>query len=180
MRYRSIARKYATVLMKICQDDSELNKIESELKSFRDILKGSPDTLRFFTKPVVSGTKKLELINHLCKKLGFLAATQKFLAVLTDRERLDILEDILESLVQVKDEKNNIIPVEVLAATKLNAEAKKKIIALFQSKLNKNIRLSIKIDPSLIGGMITKIGSTIYDGSVEGQLLKIKEQIMRE
>jgi F-type H+-transporting ATPase subunit delta len=180
MKYKSLARKYAIVLMKISQDDSELKKIESELESFCAILRGLPDTQRFFTKPVVSRTKKLELVDQLCKKLHFFPTTQKFLAVLADRERLNIIEDILGSLEQLKDEKNNIVPVGVIAASKLNTDVKKKIIALFQSKLNKNIRLSVKIDPSIVGGMITKIGSTIYDGSVQGQLLKIKEKIMRE
>lgn len=180
MKYRSIARKYAAILMKISQDDSELDKMESEIKSFFDILKASPDTQRFFTKPVVSRGRKLELVNHLCQKLGFLATTQKFLAVLADRERFNILEEILESLEQLKDEKNNIISVEVVAASHLNSPMKEKIISLFRSKLKKNIKLSIKIDPSIVGGMITRVGSTIYDGSLQGQLLKIKEQIMRE
>ncbi len=180
MKYKSLARKYAVVLMKISQDDSELDKIESELESFCTILKRSPDTLRFFTKPVVSGTKKLRLIDRLCQKLDFLPTTQKFLTVLTERERLGILENILETLEQLKDEKNNIVPVEVITASKLSADAKKRVVALFKTKLNKNVRLSVRIDPSIVGGMITKIGSTIYDGSVQGQLSKIREQIMRE
>lgn len=180
MRQRSVAKKYATVLMRIAQNDSEFDKMEAELKSFSGILKASPAAQRFFTTPVVSNAKKLELIHTLCQKVNFLPITQKFLAVLTDRERLDILEDITESLEELKDEKTNTVSVEVITASQLNSDLEERIVSLFTSKLNKNVRLCIKVDPSIIGGMITRVGSTIFDGSIRGQLSRIKERIMRE
>ncbi len=180
MKQRSIARKYASVLMKIARDDSDLNKIESELNSFSEILETSPKIKKFLIKPVISKARKLELILNTCQKANFLTLTKKFLTVLAEKERLEILEDILQSLKLLKDEKNNIIAVEVITASKLNSDLEEKIISLFSSKLNKDIKLCIKVDPSIVGGMITKVGSVIYDGSIRGQLLRIKEKIMRE
>ena len=180
MKNRSAARKYAKVIMKTAPEDEALEKFQADAQIFASILDHSPSIRRFFFKPLIGKNRKLKIFKAVCSKIHFSGQVERFLTVLIENERLDILDDILASLREMKDEKKNIVTVEITTASELDAALKKRLSALFSSITGKNIRISASVDPAIIGGIVTKVGSSIYDGTIKAQLSRMKEEILGE
>jgi F-type H+-transporting ATPase subunit delta len=175
----SLARRYARALLDIGQEEKQLRRILGEVDDFSGMLSGTPDLHQMLFAAEVNRRDKGEWLATAIDKLGFLPTTKNFLLLLVDKERLEVLPQILVELRVMVEELEGIERVEVTSPAGLSAAQRDQLSSAIAAKTGKKIELEEKIDPAVLGGMVVKVGSTVYDGSVRTQIHQIRENLQK-
>ncbi len=178
MSVETVARRYATALADVVLKHGETEVVKNELKTWEDLIKSNNNLQTLFANPSIAHLGKEKVLEGLLAKTKPSKTTANFLRVLLKNSRLTELGEINEKFASVLDERNGIIGAEVISARPLS-EAEKAEFQLNLGKLTgKKVNLNFNIDETIIGGVVTRVGSTVYDGSVKTQLESLKEQLV--
>jgi F-type H+-transporting ATPase subunit delta len=128
----------------------------------------------------VQATAKRNLVSELASRLSLSAPLTKLLLMLADRDRLALVPDLHEVYQERLREHQQILQAEVTTAAPLDDQHTAALRSRLQAATGRQIMLTTKVDPSLIGGLVARIGSTVYDGSVSAQLAKMRERLLHE
>jgi len=149
-----------------------------ELHSLETLLKESDQLRRVLENPSIPGDRKRAVLDAVTGRMGTTRQVRNFVAVLTDHRRLPLFSEILKQLEQELNDRQGFAEAQV-STTRQLSEAEKKMLETEIARLTgKRIRARYEQDASLLGGAVVQVGSTIYDGSVRGQLEKIREQLV--
>ena len=173
------ANRYARALIDVLYPE----KAETGLRQLRDVLSLLNDqqaARRFLENPTIAGERRKRLLKEIFDALSLDRRVANFIDILVDRDRLPILEEIIQAYQQLLDERLGIVRARVTAAYSLNHSEQQELVAKLQQATGKQIRMEVSVDPSLIGGLIAQVGSTIYDGSVRQQLEAFKTRLVEE
>jgi F-type H+-transporting ATPase subunit delta len=173
------ANRYATALIDVLYPDKAEAGL-AELRAFAALLKQQPDSRRFLENPALSGQRHNRLLQEISSALGFDKRVGNFIKILADRNRLPILEEIIVEYQRLMDQRLGIVRARVTAARTLDAAQQQELGRKLQDITGKQVRMEIAVDPTLIGGVIAQVGSTIYDGSVRQQLQAFKNRLVGE
>lgn len=169
------ARAFADVVVGSKLDPARL---QQELHTVEALLADSDPLRRVLENPSIPGDRKRAVLDALAQRVGLTRQTRNFIAVLVDHRRLPLFSDILKQVERELNDRLGFADAEVSSARPLS-EAEKKLLEAEVAKLTgKQVRARYQQDASLLGGAVVKVGSTIYDGSVKGQLEKIREQLV--
>lgn len=171
-----VAKRYAEALFNVANEKNLLDKVEQDLKVAAEILNNTEDLMTFLRHPQVDSQKKKNLIDSSFKD-SIAVISKNFLFQLIDNHRIEFIEDILRIYVKLANDVRGVLDVEAVTAVPLDDSENGKVIQSLSGKFGKQIRLTNVIDPSVIGGMIVKIGDRIYDGSVNKQLKVLKRSL---
>jgi F-type H+-transporting ATPase subunit delta len=171
------ARAFADVVIDLKLD---VGKIREELRSLVDTLSANPDLRQAWDSPAVSHAEKLGLLDAISSRMGLVTAVRNFIAVLIDHGRVPMLQQIARQFDTEMDHRLGVAKAEVVSARELSPTEKKSLEVQVALLTGKQVRAQYATDQSVIGGAVVKIGSTIYDGSVRGQLQRMKEQLAAE
>ncbi len=178
MSVETVARRYAIALADVVLKHGETETVKTELKDWEDLIKSNNNLQTAFSSPAIAHLSKEKVLEGLLAKTKPSKTTANFLRVLLQNSRLTELSEINEKFASVLDERNGIIAAEVISARPLSDAEK----AEFQVNLNrltgKKVNLNFDIDENIIGGVVTRVGSTVYDGSVKTQLENLKQQLV--
>jgi F-type H+-transporting ATPase subunit delta len=175
---RTAAARYARALLEVAvKEKADLDLIDRELTAFAELIRQNPALQTALHNPAVAAPKKRAAIVELSKRAGHSPIVAKLLALLGERDRLILLDDIVGAYRERLLDYKNIVRAEITTAAPL-ADGRAKLIEASLSKATgRSVALETKVDPNIVGGMIAKVGSTVYDGSVTRQLAKIKERL---
>jgi F-type H+-transporting ATPase subunit delta len=173
----TVARRYAHALLDISIKQRNFSTVLEELESFARMLDSTPILRTLFMTPSVSRETKLNVLQGLSTKSNYQELTFNFLKTLIHRDRLKSLEQVIVSAEEQFLEKQGIMVIEVITAQRLSPEEENGLVAKLQEFTGKKVQLENRVDSSLIGGAITKIGTTLYDGSVQAQLEQLRAKI---
>jgi F-type H+-transporting ATPase subunit delta len=178
MANEAVARRYSTALADVVAKNGDADAVKAELKEWEVLIAGNAELQEVFGNPSIPHAKKEGVLNALIKRSGSSKSVANFLRVLLQNGRLIDLRDINDRFATVLEERGGIVSGEVISAREL-AEAQKKELAQNLEKLTgKKVKLEFEIDEDIIGGVVTRVGSTVYDSSVRTQLQNLKEQLM--
>ena len=127
--------------------------------------------------PSFSRPRKRAVVTRLAQSLGLSSVARNFLLVLVDHRRTGELSGILEAFQKLVDERRGVIQVEVLSAGPLEQRQQDSLVRQLEAMTGKRIGLTLKVDDELMGGLVVRLGSTVYDGSVKGQLETLGRQL---
>ena len=173
------ANRYARALIDVLYPE----KAEAgykQLQQFLALLANQPEARRFLENPTTAGERRKRLLKEISSALNMDRRVANFVGILVDRDRLPILEEIVEAYQKFLDEKVGIVRARVISAQTLDPGQQKALTARLEKATGKQIRMEVAVDPGLIGGMIAQVGSTIYDGSVRQQLVAFKARLSEE
>lgn len=174
-----VARRYARALYQEAERQGRLDVVEADVQVLRDSLDASPELGRFFRSPVVSGQKKKAVVRSLFEeRLGALA--YRFVQLLVEKEREDVLAEILQAYRVLLDEQQGVIEVRARAARPLDADNRARLAKAVEDLTGQKARLEVEHDPTLLGGVVLRLGDTVYDGSVRHQLSSLRERLKRQ
>jgi F-type H+-transporting ATPase subunit delta len=131
-----------------------------------------------FRHPAIPYEQKRRVLESLIARARVRPTTANFLRVLLQNHRLGNLEEVQRQFVQELDRRSGVVTAEVTTARPLSPPAQEALRARLGSLTGRDVRLNFAVDENLIGGVVTRIGSTIYDGSVRGQLEQVKQKMM--
>ena len=171
------ARAFAEVVM---SGKSHMDPVRSlqELHSVEALLKESDQLRRVLENPSIPGDSKRAVLDVITGRLGTTQQVRNFIAVLTDHRRLPLFSEILKQVEQELNERQGVADAQVSTARALSDGEKKMLEAEIAKLTGKKVRAKYEQDASLLGGAVVQVGSTIYDGSVKGQLERIREQLV--
>lgn len=148
-----------------------------QLRIAVQLLEVSPDLHRVLQSPVVSRGKKIALVGRLIEKEGLARLIRNFLMVIVEHRRVKDLRHILESFEEAVDVRLGLARVEITSATDLTDEQKQAVEEALMEATGKRIRPLYRINGAIIGGVIARIGSKEYDGSLLGRLQALRQQL---
>lgn len=171
------ARAFADVVL---QPGSQLDSDRAlrELYGMEALLRQSDQLRRVLENPSIPGDRKRAVLDAIGAKLGIARQVRNFIAVITDHRRLPLFSEILKQLEQELNNRLGFADAEIHSARQLSDPEKHLLEAEIAKLTGKKVRARYAQDVSLLGGAVVQVGSTIYDGSVKGQLEKIREQLV--
>ena len=181
MTNRAAAMRYARALLEVTEKDGDPERVEREVSAFV-VLMGDHDLLRSsLVSPTVPSASKRALIDALAARAGDLSAiTVRLLALLAERDRLSLLSEILEVYRERLMDSRGIVRAQITTALPLPDERVQAITRDLENTTGKQVRLESAVDPEVIGGAVTQIGSTVFDGSVARHLARLRQQLLSE
>lgn len=175
----NVSERYARALIGVAFEEKNMDKIKVELDSFSGFLKSSTELKSLLFKEVFSVFEKKEVLKKLFEKIEISDTTKSFLLYLTKQNRFYLFFDIVSQFNKKLDELLQISEVEVFSASALTKTIQKRIDEYFEKWIGKKARIIYKVNENLIGGLVTKIGNTIFDGSVQTQLRLVEHHLLR-
>lgn len=173
MPITAVATRYANALADVVTSPGSPvrpQEVLDQMRAFEAIVRGSADLHNALTTPAVPASRKRAVVARIGGLLNISQVTRNFLYVLVDHRRIGEITDIVQSLEITLDERLGFARAEVSAARELTEAQRAALTAELERISGKRIRPQFGVDPSLIGGVVARIGSTVYDGSVRGQL----------
>ena len=183
MTFTGISSRYAHALVDALLSPNagvDAHDALSSLNEFVDAMGTSHDLELVMFSPSVPPARKRAVIQKIADAMQLNRLIRNFLFVLSDHRRLPLLRDIAGQAFVVLDERLGFLRADVSAAAPLGDEKQREIAAKLGEMTGKRIRIEMKIDPDLIGGVVARVGSTVYDGSVRGRLQLIGERLAAE
>jgi F-type H+-transporting ATPase subunit delta len=174
-----IAKRYATALMLIGKEDGQAQVYREELARISELLDRETELAQIISNPLYDVASRRGVLETVIKKLNISMVLISFLILLFDKGRIGFIRNIDEYYQKLADELKGIARAELVSATDLSTEAVEKIRKSLSDMTGKEIVLNIRQDPHLIGGVVTKIGDLVLDGSVRTQLQNMKESLKR-
>lgn len=174
MSSQTVARRYAAALADVLLAGGSPREVQDELIAWESMIQTSELLQQVFSNPTVAYDQKRALLETLIKRTRIQQPTANFLRILLKNQRLTELGEINKRLAQVLDERSGVIAAQVTTARPVSEEIKKSLNGRLAMMTGKDVRLSFAIDETLIGGMVTRIGSTVYDGSISNQLRQLE------
>jgi F-type H+-transporting ATPase subunit delta len=177
MSSRASAVRYARALFDVALQESDPARIEQELSSITGLIKGHSDLQAALESPSVSPTGKKAVVEALVQRAQFSGAVGKLLLMLADRDRLVLLPEVLDAFQARLREQRRVIEAEVTTALPLDPAQQEALQRRLSAATARDVTVTTKVDPALIGGVVARIGSTVYDGSLATQLAKLKGRL---
>lgn len=177
---RSVTGEYAGALADVAIASGRPEALRQEVRSFADLAKGSADLRNFLDSPAIPRDGKKDLLSKLAARMGASEQLRNFLYVLVDHRRTHLLEEIAREFETTLLERLGVAEAAVTSARELTAPQKQKLTGTLESLTGKKIEAHYAVDPTLVGGLVVRVGSTIYDGSVRAQLNQLAARLTRE
>ena len=177
----SVVGTYARAFADVVMTKSNLldpARMLQELHGIEALLKESEPLRRVLENPSIPGDRKRAVLDAITQRLGTTRQVRNFVAVVTDNRRLPLFSEILKQVEQELDDRQGFAEAQVSSARQLSDSEKQMLEVEIAKMTGKKVRARYAQDTSLLGGAVVQVGSTIYDGSVKGQLEKIWEQLV--
>lgn len=173
-----VARRYARALFEEARARGQAERIDADVAVLHEAFTASRELARVFESPVIPREKKKKIIETLfAGRLQPL--TIRFLELLIEKERENLLPAIVAAYRALQDEAQGIVEAHVRTAFPLDEAGARPLVEKLERLTGKKIRLQLQQDPSLIGGVVVRVGDTVYDGSVRQQLTALRERLRR-
>ncbi len=177
MSVQTVARRYASALADVVLERGEAREVQEELLAWEKIFQASPVLPEVFRNPTIPLDKKRAVLNKLIDRSKPKPTTANFLKVLLQNQRLTDLGEINQKFAEILDLRAGMVAATVTTARTVPENAQQKLHTKLLSVTGKKVRINFMTDPELIGGLVTRIGSTVYDGSVRNHLQLIKAKM---
>jgi len=180
MTLSAVATRYANALADVVTASSSVLRPQdavAQLRTFEATLRSSAELHNALTTPAVPGSRKKAVVGRIADLQGLSRIARNFLFVLVDHRRIALLPEIIQIFERVVDERLGFAQAAVASAAGLTEEQRTQLTAEFERLTGKRLRMRFTVDPSLIGGVVAHIGSTVYDGSVRGQLASLERRL---
>jgi len=179
MRNLAIARRYAKALLLISKEDGQTDTYRKELGGFADLMAQEKSLNEAITNPLYEVAGRRNVLQAVIDKLGFTRTMKSFLLLVFDKGRIGFIGSMNDYYQKLADELKGVARASLVSAIDLSAETVEKIRVALSKKTNKEIILQVEQDSQLIGGIITKIGDLVWDGSIQTQLINMRESLKR-
>jgi F-type H+-transporting ATPase subunit delta len=179
MTNKTAATRYARALLDVSiSEKGDLDKVEQELAAFVDLLAKHPTLEKVLLNPAIPTARKQAAAAQLTTRLGTGPVPTKLIALLAGRDRLVLLPDLLAAYRERLLDHQQVVRAIVTTAIPLSADRAQAIERGLAQLTGRSVTLATSVDPSIIGGVVARIGSTVYDGSVATQLQKMKQRLV--
>ena len=177
MSLQTVARRYAAALADVTIERREEREVQAELDQWGAMIEANPQLKEVFANPTIAYDHKRKVLEELIARSRVGDTTTSFLRVLLKNQRIFQLRDIAERYELILDERSGVVAANVVTARPIPEELKNSLHETLVAATGRKVRLSFTTDETIIGGLVARIGSTVYDGSVQNQLERLSETL---
>ena len=177
MKASPVGRRYARALLELAAEKNVIPKIRKDLEGLAETWNGSEELRSTFENPAVNAETRRGIVDAIGRRMMLSTETINTMKILADRRRLRHLPEIVEAFVEMAEASEGRVVAEVTSAAPLDAGFKARLQAELQKTVGKQVVLVEKLDPSLIAGVVTRVGDKVFDGSVSHRLRKLEERL---
>jgi F-type H+-transporting ATPase subunit delta len=177
---QAVATRYARALVEAVLNPAsrlEPKQVAEELDSFQQMLAGTSELRNILLSPAVTASRKRAVVGKFAEMIPLSKVVRNFIYVLMDRRRIGILHEVVEAYKVILDERLGVMRADVQSARPLNPQQQSALQAELSQISGKQVRCNYSVDEDLLGGVVARIGSTVYDGSVRAQLNALKQRL---
>ena len=178
MSTETIARRYSVALADAVIQSGETDTVKKELAAWSDLLRDNADLQTVFGTPAITHANKEKVLDGLLAKVRPSKTTSNFLRILLQNGRLTEISDINDRFAAVLEERSGVISAQITSARELPENERAEFEKNLERITGKKVNIAFAIDKDIIGGVVTRIGSTVFDGSVRTKLDNLKEQLV--
>ncbi len=175
----SVAKRYAKALVDVAASGNELEIVRQELSDVAALLREHRELQRFLVNPSILRRDKVRILEEVIARLSLRPLTKSFLRILQQAGRLQALEGVLRAYETMVDERLGRVKAVVTTAAPLEGEAHERLRQRLAEMTGKTVYLEVQLDTGLLGGLVTQIGSQVYDGSLRTRLARLRQELVR-
>ena len=179
MKNLAIGRRYAKALLLIGKEDGQTETYRQELQNVSELIEENSSLERAINNPLYDVESRKKVLEMIIDQLELSRVIKSFLLLLFDKNRIKFLNEINEFYQKLADELKGVVRANLVSATELSSETVEKIREALSQRTGKDVILEVDQNPGLIGGIVTRIGDLVLDGSVKTQLLSMKKKKKR-
>ncbi|MEA2060030.1 MAG: ATP synthase F1 subunit delta [Thermodesulfobacteriota bacterium] len=179
MKNLTVSRRYAKALMLIGKEDGMADQYRSELEDLVRLFDDQKEFEKAVVNPLFDKNERRSVLTAVLDRSGLSRVMQSFIVLLFDKGRIGFLRDICEFYNKLADELKGVVHATLISATQMSTEAVEMIKEGLAERTGKDVLLDVEQDETLIGGIVTRIGDLVLDGSVKTQLLNMRESLKR-
>ena len=179
MKNSVLAARYARAFYNLAKDKNEQDADFAQMRALNEAFAADAEVSRFLLSPLIRPAEKVEALEKILTKIQVTESLKNFLLLLAKKERLAIFSEIVTAFQQIADEAHGVTRGAVRSATVLGPEDRKQIETLVGRATKKQVILSYKEDPALLGGLVAEVGSYTFDDSLISHLKRMNEQLTR-
>lgn len=177
MKQTILARRYAKALFAVGSEEGRFGQYNDELQGFADLYVSHPGVSDALTNPLYPLDIRQKVMAGMVLSIGVEKVVGNFLNLLVEKKRADILPEVAEEYQAMVDNEKNVSHGSVVSAIELSEALQDKVRATLEKLTGKKVELTTSVDPSIIGGIIAKVGDLELDGSIRTQLASLKDSI---
>jgi len=175
-----LAKRYARALLEIGIENSNYALIQKQVRELADLYEDSAPLRSIVANPGVTMDERRKVVDQIAQRASFHPMMRNFTMLLLDNDRFNVIGGIADELDDLVDVHAGNVRAHVTTATALKDSQVAVIKGAIAKMTGKNVLLETAVDPDLVGGVVTRVGSTVYDGSVRTQLDTIRDSILEE
>ena len=168
-----LAGRYAAALYELADADNKLDKVADDLRALDVMISESDDLSRLISSPVLSRTEQADGILAICKKASMDDLTQRFVGACAQNRRLNVLSSIIKAYLGELSHRRGEATAQVISAEKLDDSQLKAVSDALKKSIGTKVAVEAKVDETLLGGMIVKVGSRMVDSSLKTKLQQL-------
>ena len=178
MSQRLVARRYAKALAGIAEDHGSLVQTQRELAEVAALVRGNPDLERLAFYPLLGPGQKARALDAVLAAAGVSDTVRRFFGVVAAAARLGLVYDLSAAFDELVDERTGVVEATVHTARALSDRQGAALSAALARRTGKTVKLDLRQDPAILGGVKVQVGSTVYDASLLGQLRQLKARLL--
>jgi F-type H+-transporting ATPase subunit delta len=180
MTARSVAVRYARALVEAVGVEADLDRVQRELGEFSALLGGHEELRSALTSPVIPDAQKRKVGEAVFELAGLHPTVRRLLALLAVNGRLGSLDLVRQEIETLADARRRIVAAEMVTAVPIPEARVEDYRRALERVTGRTVRLRRRVNPAIMGGVVTRIGSRVYDGSLKGKLERLHEQLRGE
>tara|TARA_B100000029_G_scaffold475789_1_gene519365 strand:+ start:54 stop:599 length:546 start_codon:yes stop_codon:yes gene_type:complete len=178
MTNRAVAARYARALFEVSCDSSDVEKTEQDILSFQQLLDGHATLSGALLSPAVSVVEKRKLVHTLLSRMQVSAVAERLLLMLADRDRLELLPEVCEIYNALLMDHRGVVRVRITTAEPLDSSRLESMVQALAKATGRKIKAEASVDETLVGGVVTQIGSTVFNGSIAHHLDRLRKRFI--
>jgi len=176
----ALAQRYAAALADVALEKKNAEGVRRDLDGFAEVFHASHDLKNALESPAVSEEVKENVLGKLAARMKWDDSVRNFACLIVRHRRTEMLKEIQDAFLEDLNERLGIADAHVRTARELNAQEKRELIAALERRTGRKIEARFSLDPSVLGGAVVRVGSTIFDGSVREQLTRLRDRLESE
>jgi F-type H+-transporting ATPase subunit delta len=179
MSVRSAARRYAAVLFEVVQAKGDLARVEGELNAFVAMVESHADLQTVLAHPAIAAQKKRDVIDQILKSTPDISGeVRRLLLMLAERDRLGSVGHVAAAYTERLMAHRKVVNAQVITASAMPDSQRASLAQALSAVAGADVRLKESVDPSIMGGIVARVGSVVYDASLTRQLEKMRQQLL--
>ena len=178
MTARTVARRYASALFDVTDKSGVVDRADRDLQALLGLLADHSELARVFESPAIPASRKRAIVEALFPLIGPAGEVQRLVLMLADRDRLMLLPEIAAGFTERLNQMRRVVSAEVVTASPLPEAQRTALATALGRAADSQVTLTEKVDPAIIGGIVARVGSVVFDASVTRQIERLKQRLL--